>query len=280
MLKKYLHEPLLHFLLIGTLFFAFYYWNDNDIPPGNNTIVLTQVEITQLTNRWEKKHLRPPSAKEKQEFIDKAIYTKVMYTEALKMGLDKNDLIIRRRLTQKMEFVSSDMAQLVEPSDEELLAYLQEHATQFMDSPKISFLQIYIDPNKHRGTLEKDLDEMLKLLRHEDLNSTFEKFVDAFILPLKNTHLSKEEVARDFGKIFSKTLFTLEENSWHKAIKSGYGLHFVFIENKEEGKLPDLEKVRTILHNEWMTQQREKTNKLFYENLKKSYTIKIEESLK
>jgi len=280
LLKKYLHEPLLHFLLISACIFAFYSLNNNDTPLDDRTIVLTQTEITQLTKRWQKKHLRPPSVKEKQEFIDKAIYTKVMYTEALKMGLEKNDLIIRRRLAQKMEFVSSDMAQLVEPTDEDLLAYLEAHATQFITSPKISFLQIYIDPNKHRGTLEKDLDEMLKLLRAKDANTTVEKFVDAFIFPIKNSNLSKEAVARDFGKVFAKTLFTLEENSWHKAIKSGYGLHFVFIQNKEEGKLPDLEKVRTVLHNEWMTQQREKTNKLFYENLKKSYTIEIEESLK
>ncbi len=279
MIKKYLYEPLLHFLLIGAFIFAFYYWNDKASSVDNNTIVLTQAEILQLSSRWQKKHLRPPSEKEKQEFIDRAIYTKVMYTEALKMGLDKNDLIIRRRLTQKMEFVSSDMAQLVEPTDEELLTYLKQHAKEFMGSEKISFLQIYIDSNKYGGR-KKDLDKILELLQHSDTNSKLEEFADAFMFPIKNSNLSKEDVARDFGRVFTNTLFTLEENLWHKAIKSGYGLHFIFVQKKQKGKLPDLEKVRTILYNDWMTQQREKTNKLFYENLKNSYNIKIEESIK
>ena len=278
--KKYLHEPLIHFTLIGALIFAFYYWDNSDISLDKEAIVLTQVEIIQLTNRWQKKHLRLPSAKEKQEFIDKAIYTKVMYTEALKMGLDKNDLIIRRRLAQKMEFVSSDMAELVEPTDKELLGYLQKHATQFMDSEKISFLQIYIEPNKHQGSLEKDLEKILKLLHASDENSTLDKYVDAFIFPIQNSNLSKQEVAQDYGKAFTQTLFSLETNRWHKGIKSAYGLHFIYIQKRVEGELLELEKIRTILYNEWMTEKKEKNNILLYENLKNSYIIKIEESIK
>jgi len=280
LLKKYLHEPLLHFLLIGTLIFAFYYWKTNDISVDENTIVLTQVEITQFTKRWEKKHLRIAPLKEKQEFIDNAIYAKVMYKEALKMGLDKNDLIIRRRLVQKMEFISLDMAQLVEPTDKELLQYLHKHSTEFISSSKIDFLQIYIDPNKHRGNLQKDLDKISTLLQNSLLNTHYENIGDSLIFPTKNLHLSKSDVTRKFGKEFTQKLFSLKQNVWHKAIKSGYGLHFVFIQNKEEGKLPELEEVRTFVRKKWMTRQRDKTNKLFYENLKKNYKIEIQESLK
>ena len=101
-----------------------------------DTIVLTQVEVVQLSNQWEKSHSRLPTVEEKQELIDKAIYTKVMYKEALKMGLDKNDPVIRERLIQKMEFLSADMAQLIEPTDEELVAYMHQHADDFTGSTK------------------------------------------------------------------------------------------------------------------------------------------------
>ena len=140
MFKKYLHEPLFHFLLLGALLFAFYSWSNKDTLDDTestiDTIVLTQVEVVQLSNQWEKSHSRLPTVEEKQELIDKAIYTKVMYKEALKMGLDKNDPVIRERLIQKMEFLSADMAQLIEPTDEELVAYMHQHADDFTGSTK------------------------------------------------------------------------------------------------------------------------------------------------
>ena len=284
MFKKYLHEPLFHFLLLGALLFAFYSWSNKDTSANDDstmdTIVLTQAEVAQLSNRWEKTHFRLPTVEEKQELIDKAIYTKVMYKEALKMGLDKNDLIIRRRLAQKMEFLSEDMAQLIEPTDEELVAYMHEHADLFTTNTKVSFLQVYIDPNKHKGTLDKVLDERLTQLRQLDTNNSLEKLSDAFMFPIENKQLSKEEVIRDFGKIFADTLFTLDEKVWQKAIKSSYGLHFVFISKKQKGKLPVFEDVRFTLYNKWMDAQREETNKLFYDNFKKGYKIEIEKSSK
>ena len=148
-----------------------------------DTIVVTEEEIDQLSNQWKKLHSRLPTAEEKQELIDKAIYTKVMYKEALKMGLDKNDPVIRGRLIQKMEFLSADMAQLIEPTDEELIAYMHQHADDFTGSTK-------------------------------------------------------------------------------------------------SGKFPALKDVRITLYNRWMDAQREETNKLFYDNFKKSYKIEIEKSSK
>jgi hypothetical protein len=138
--KKYLHEPLFHFLLLGALLFAFYSWSNKDTLDDTestiDTIIVTEEEVDQLSNQWEKSHLRLPTAKEKQELLDKTIYTKVMYKEALKMGLDKNDPVIRGRLIQKMEFLSADMAQLIEPTDEELIAYMHQHADDFTRSTK------------------------------------------------------------------------------------------------------------------------------------------------
>lgn len=141
MLKKYLYEPLFHFLLLGTLLFAFYSWSNKDTSADTestmDTIILTQAEIGQLSNRWQKAHLRLPTVKEKKELINRAIYKKVMHSEALKMGLDKNDPMIRERLIQKMEFLSADMAQLIEPTDEDLIAYMHQHTVDFEKNGKL-----------------------------------------------------------------------------------------------------------------------------------------------
>ena len=275
MFKKYLHEPLVHFLVLGGLIFFSYAYLNDDVSLNDTSIVLTKAEVKQLKFRWQKKHLREPSEEELQTLIDQTIYAEVMYREALTMGLDKNDLIIKRRLTQKLEFVTSDMGELLEPSDETLLTYMSKHADRFKLATKMHFSQIYINPRKHKGTQNQKLEEIESLLKTQNPNSVNKGDVLAF--SFEDKIWTQKQVQAKLGKEFAKSLFTVDQTTWQGPLKSAYGLHFVKVESNIEGELPKLETIRTVLKNEWMTAQREKNNQAFYKVLKSKYTIEIEQ---
>jgi hypothetical protein len=88
----------------------------------------------------------------------------VYYREALALGLDKDDLIIRRRLRQKMEFVSDDIAARAQPTDDELNANLQAHPDKFRVEQRFTFRQLYLNPEKHGENLARDTAQLLAKL--------------------------------------------------------------------------------------------------------------------
>ena len=185
--------------------------------------------------------MRPATQDEMQKMIDKNVYTEVMYREGLKMGLEKNDLIIKRRLTQKMEFITSDLTQEKKPTNDELLKYLDEHKKQFMLPSRISF-----------------------------------RIKENTMLPKDNNELTAFEVSRIFGKVFTEELFKLEANKWIKDVRSAYGSLTVFVTGKTSEKLPEFKNIEKKLTVAWMNRQKEKTDTDFYNNLKKEYTVEIE----
>lgn len=273
MFKNLYKEPLVHFLLLGaSVFFLYALTNDNQ-SDNENSIVISKAQQDQLHYRWQKKQMRPPSNAEMQEMIDKEIYTAVMYKEALKMGLDENDYIIRRRLTQKLEFVSNDLSSLVEPSEEELRNYLKTNANTFKKEGKTSFKQVYIDRNKHSAHLK---ERIAKVQHAVDNNESVVALSDNFMLPTENKNLSKSEIIRTFGKMFESSLKSLKSQRWEGPVKSAYGLHFVHIEQRLEGELPSFESMQAVLRKAWLSEKKEHYNKVFYETLKKGYIIEIE----
>ena len=273
MFKKILHEPLVHFLLLGVLIFFLYSLMNDTNDSDENRIVISKAVQKQLAYRWKKKHLRPPSKEEMQTMIDKEVYTEVMSREAVKMGLDQNDLIIRRRLVQKLEFVSSDLSSLLEPTDEELKVYMKQHEKIFRKAGKTTFQQIYIDMSKGKSEIK---ERLLRIKNALDANESIQTLGDTFMLPRENRALSDYEIIHTFGKKFAQSLKSLKTGVWEGPVKSGYGLHFVYVEKREEGELPPFDEIKTQVKNAWMSEKKEKNSQDFYKTLKKNYSIEIE----
>ncbi len=152
-LHKFLREPLLHFLLIGGALFLVYSLQNEGLVE-NNRIVISEAEVDRLITLWEKKKQRLPTQNELKSLIEQKIREEVMYREALAMGLDQNDSIVRRRLAQKVEFISADLAALVEPTETVLADYLAAHSDKFELPAQINFVQVYISPDKHGPNIQ------------------------------------------------------------------------------------------------------------------------------
>ena len=188
MLKKWLREPLLHFLLIGAALFVFYNLQTDDSTDDSNSIVISEPDIDRLIILWEKKWQRLPTEAELEGLIEAQIREEVLYREALAMGLDQNDTIVRRRLAQKVEFISADLASQAEPSDADLQTYLDAHTDKFAVPARISFQQIYLNADQRGDHVEEDAKRLLdELTRRAHLSTSWLPVIPSCLVSSMNT---------------------------------------------------------------------------------------------
>ena len=278
MLKKWLREPLLHFLLIGAALFILYgLQNDQPVDDGNS-IIISEADIDRLLSLWEKKWQRLPTRSELDGMIEAQIREEVFYREALAMGLDKEDSIVHRRLAQKVEFIFSDLASQAQPGDAELSDYLAKHADKFEIPARISFRQIYLNSDKRGDQTGSDAEELLSKLSQPNSSVEILAAGDPFMFGQLHEELTEHAVARLFGKDFAKKMFSLQTGDWQGPVRSGYGLHLVEISSKTTATLPELNIVREKVLNEWLTEQRRIMNEAFYQNLRTRYDVVIEDT--
>lgn len=201
MMKRIIKEPLLHFLLLGIgLFLVHGMMQKTGSAAEPGLIVVTQGEIEHLAASFRKIWQRPPTQAEMAGLVRDRVREEVYYREAVALGLDKGDTVIRRRLLQKLEFISSDIAPQTEPTDVDLNAYLQAHADEFRIEPRFSFNQVYLNPEKHGANLARDAAQVLMLLKHQAGNSELAIQGDALMLESRFSSIPASEVAQRFGR--------------------------------------------------------------------------------
>ncbi len=273
-MKKLHKEPLLHFLIIGALIFVvFSIVNKEEAAVSGNKIVVSSAEIERLSDNWSKKWNRPPTETELKGLVESYIREKVYYREALALGLDQNDTILRRRLMQKMEFLSNDLAELNQPDDTALNKYFVDNQDKYKLPARVSFTHIYFSLDKRGAKTAEDAKSVLSGL--DALRSP--ERGDRFMLEYDFVQETPSEVARLFGSGFAEQLFTLETNTWQGPVESGYGLHLVRISEKIDSRIPELASVIDKVRTDFMFEQRQKMNKEIYEKFKERYEIVVEE---
>ena len=273
-MKHWHKEPLLHFLIIGAVIFVvFSIVNKDEIDVSGNKIVVTAAEVERLSDNWSKKWDRPPTETELQGLVESYIEEEVYYREALALGLDKNDTILRRRLMQKMEFLSNDLAELNQPDESALNKYFLDNQEKYKLPARVSFTHIYFSLDKRGAKAFEDAKNLLSQLN--DLSAP-EKG-DSFMLQYDFNQETPFEVARLFGTGFAEQLFTLETNTWQGPIESGYGLHLVRISEKIDSRTPELASVIEKVRTDLMFEQRKKMNKEIYERFKERYEIVVKD---
>jgi len=273
-MKKWYKEPLLHFLVIGVVIFAvFSIANKEEAAVGGNKIVVSSAENERLSDAWSKRMNRPPTEIELQGLIEAFIKEEVYYREALALGLDQDDTIIRRRLMQKMEFLSNDLAELDQPDESALNKYFLENQEKYRLPAQISFTHIYFSIDK-RGA--RALEDSKLVLAELNVPRAPERG-DSFMMEYDFVKETPSEVARSFGSGFAEQLFTLETNTWQGPVASGYGFHLVRISEKIDARMPELASVIDKVRTDFMFEQRQKINKEIYEKFKARYEIVIED---
>jgi len=267
-------EPISHFLLLGACLFGLYgAINNNESVDNRLEIVVSETDVQRLIDNWEGVWNRSPSQTEINGLVESYIREEVLYREALAIGLDKGDGIVRRRLQQKMEFISEDIVAINPPSEKILQKYLDDHVSSYRLPDKYSFTQVYLNPNKRESSLEDDSNNLLKHLNNSEPN--YPALGDPIMLGHHFKEESERNIERQFGGQFLQGLQALEPGAWKGPIQSGFGTHLVRIEKYLSGKTPELANVRAAVERDWTAAERRKTNEAFYQSLRQRYTVKI-----
>ena len=274
--KNFVHEPLVHFLLLGAAIFAAYTLMNRGISSDPEKIVITQGQIASIEQSFVLSRQRPPTRDELEGLIRDRVREEIYYREALGLGLDKDDIVIRRRLQQKMEFVSEGRAAPAEPGDAELQAYLNAHAAAFATEPSFSFRQVYLNPQRHGTNLVRDAERLRIDLNQSGANAHLAQIGDPILLEREINDASAREVATLFGEKFAAALRQLPTGQWQGPVESGYGAHVVFLAARTEGGAPPLASVREAVRRDWTGAQQRDAAAKSYQALLKKYAVVIE----
>ena len=278
MFKAILREPLVHFLLLGAALFMVDAWlRPTAATAANTEIVVSEARVRNLAQNFRRTWQRPPTREEIDGLIESHIREEVMVREALALGLDRDDSIIRRRLQQKMEFVSEEAAALTKPTDEELNAYLKTNAEAFRSEPRVTFVQVYLDPRKRASTIDAEARRLLDSLNRAGPNVDPAKAGDRLLLlESRYENMPQAEVARLLGSGFAEALVKQPVGQWVGPIPSGYGVHVVRLEALQPGGTPALDDIRPLVEREWANTRRQDLAKAFYDKLRAKYAIKVQ----
>jgi len=275
-LKTLLREPLVHFLVLGAGVFGLFALIGDQREFEPDEIVVGAGQIERLSQAWRKTRMRPPTQRELEGLIKDHIQEEIYYREAMALGLDQDNAVIRRHLRQKMEFLSEDIAARVDHEDSDLQAFLGANPDKFREDARISFRHIYFSRDARGDMTESDARQVLATLDGSETDEEAASRGDSLPLPIALELYPQRDIASQFGREFAVSLTQLETGRWLGPVVSGFGLHLVFIEERVEAQIPSLEVVRDAVIREWREVQRQDVNKAFFAELRSRYTVVIE----
>lgn len=279
-LSHWLREPLVHFLAIGVALFALnvLLTRGDSAAEADRRVEVTETEIRWLRDTWQSRWQRPPTEIELRGLVDDYVRREVLYRVALAMGLDRDDEIIRRRMVQKIEFLTNDLAAQVQPTETQLQAYFQEHLDRYRIPERRSFAHIYFNLDRRGEAAVGDAEQLLARLRGTPPGAVrAAELGDRFMLQHEYRLQREQDVARIFGQRFAAALFELEPGEWEGPVASGYGLHLAYVAQIEEARVPDLGLVRSDVLRDYSTALRERANEAMLSSVRSRYTVEIDE---
>ena len=277
-MKKFIKNPLVFFFILGFVVFGLHSFlnRGNQDNAETFTVDITSADIEWIRSSWEARMKRQPTQQELQGLISSFIRDEILYREALAMGLDDKDLVIQRRLIQKLTFVFEDLAATMEPTDDELKNYMKENQEKYRIPEMMSFTHIYFNPDKRKAVLKEAKIVLDRLKSAESSSKEAVSLGDMIMIDSSFRKRSPDEVARILGKQFADNLFSESEMGWQGPIISTFGPHLVYIEEHIASKMPAFENIREKVKNDFMYDRKKKVIDGAYNAVKSRYTILVE----
>ncbi len=275
-MRALLREPLVHFLALGAVLFVAFQWGGGGGGPRSTRIVITSGQIDALAAGFARTWQRPPTGQELKGLVDEYVREEIAVREAMTVGLDRADTIIRRRLRQKFEFLVEDLIEATPPTEAELQAWLESNPEQFATEPAVSLRQVFLNADRRGATAEADARRLLDELKAAGPSVGIDALGDSQLLPRELPLSPRSGIARVFGERFADEVLALDTGVWAGPIRSGYGLHLVLVGERVEASLPTLNEVRPIVEREVLNDRRTRGLAALYEGLLDRYTVTID----
>ncbi len=275
MLMRAIKEPLAQFSVFALIIFLVYGVLNPSEAKKPNRILITGAKFEQLAAYFAMTRHRAPTESELKGLIDDYIKEEVYYREALALGLDKDDTVIRRRLRNKMEFLSQAEAEGSVPAEAELEEYLKANPRKFEIEPSIAFRHVYLSLDKHGTQIGEDAALLLAVLL-KDPGIDPSTLGDGTLIPSELPITGKASIGQVFGLEFANALDKVTPGRWTGPVKSAFGLHIVRVTEYKAGRIPALGEVRDAVTREWANDKRVAIDEARFNKLLKRYDVNIE----
>jgi len=275
-MRRLLREPLLHFLLIGAALFGVYRFTSGAAGSADPSrqIQLSLDDLGQLELGFESQWQRPPTSDELDRLVENKIQEEVLYREALALGLDKDDTIVRRRMAQKMGFLAEDVASAHEPTSDELRTWYTANTAEFALPARVSFSHRYFSPDKRGVRARDDAAAALPALAGQPQDAKRAAALgDPFMFQDYYADRTAEQLAKEFGPKFAEAVAALVPGAWRGPIESGYGWHLVFVDTLVPGRVPAFEEVEPDVKIAWLAAAKERARAEAYAAMRAKYTV-------
>lgn len=266
-LPNWLREPLVHFLIAGAALFVFFVWKGEPADPASREITVTQEDRARLALQWERTMQRPPTDGELDSLTQTWLREEVLYREALRLGLDRDDAVVRKRLANKMDYLATSVAETAQPSDQTLESWLAGNPQRFAEDTTYSFDQLFFSD---KADAESALS---KLSAGEDWRAIGE----AISLPRSVEQSMASDVEKRFGIAFLERVNANEPLAdWVGPTPSGFGWHLIRLRERTVGEVPRLTDIRDGVENDWRNQTLAQRRDDAYQVLRDAYKVEIQ----
>lgn len=266
-----LRDPLVHFLAAGALLFAFFLWRGD--PQAPETIVVTADQIEQVRRSATLLEGREPTQSEVEALVEPVIRDEVYYREALALGLDANDDEVRRRLIEKMRYLTEDIADPEPATEVELREFYDKDPARFLIPERVTFDQVFFSPSQRGEALDADAAAALERLRAGadpgelgDRTPLEDRLVDA----------DGERVRILFGDDLTAAVFTAEPGDWLGPYRSDFGLHLVRVVERSEARQPAFDEIEDQVRQVFGEERRQAANEAAYAEMRSHYDVEVE----
>ncbi len=236
--------------------------------------MLTDDDLKQLATTWMLAGRAPPTDQQMQSLIDDKVREEVLYREALTLGLDKDDTIVKRQLARKMEFLAEDVSKLESPQPGELKAWFEKNKDRFALPPRVSFRHIYFSPDRRGKNVRADAERAQSELAGKPIDSPAVATAgDPFMFQQYYGDRPFDEIARQFGPQFARALVAVTPGAWAGPIASGYGWHVVYAESITPQRIPDFDDIEADVKSAWIEDRRNAVRAQLYKAMRARYEV-------
>jgi PPIC-type PPIASE domain len=274
-IRTLLGEPMLHFLLIGIALFAAYQWK-TPVDSSGRRIVITRGVVDDLVTQHVAAKGREPSSTELSHLIESYVRDEILYREGVKLGLERDDIVVKRRVRQKIELIAEEDASTRTPTDADLSAYLAANPARFVQPAILTFEQVFLGPSAAGPRVVPAVAVTHQALRNGADPAALGK---PTLLPQRMTLTPADLVARDFGPAFAAALEKVPVSEWVGPIDSSFGAHYVRVSDRTPAVVPQLAAVRDHVVREWENDRRQRARNDAYAKMRGDYQVSIETTL-
>jgi parvulin-like peptidyl-prolyl isomerase len=275
-MKRLLREPLVHFLLIGAVLFGAYSYTQSGrtTTASSKQIRLSLDDVAQLVMLFQSQWRRAPTAQDLDLMVENKVQQEILYREALAMGLDRDDEIVKRRMAQKMQFLAEDVAAAREPTTAELKSWFERNSAKFALPPRLSFRHLYFSPDRRGARAGEDAEKALAKLagQPEDANIAA-SLADPFMFQEYYRDRAPDYLGKEFGPQFALAVAKLAPGSWQGPVESGFGWHLVFVDTVIPGRVPAFEEIEPDVKTAWLGEQKAQAWDKAYKEMRAKYAV-------